>query len=88
MQNIIQIWPTVRDISEDLGVPYTTAHSWFTRGRIPAAYDLALVSAAKKRGVSLTLEQLAVARAHPPQKNVTHNASHGPAPATRQGAGQ
>mgnify|MGYP003600284232 CR=1 FL=1 len=59
MQNIRDIWPTVKDIADDLGVPYTTAHSWIARGRIPPDRDLDLIAAAKKRGKKLTLEDLA-----------------------------
>ena len=62
MQHIKHIWPTVKDVSEALGVPYTTAHSWKIRGRIPADYDLPLIVAAKKRGKKLTLRELADAR--------------------------
>lgn len=88
MQHIRHIWPTVKDIADDLGVPYTTAHSWGVRGRIPADYDLDLIEAAKKRGKLLTLEELAEAR----RIAVTQNADHPPAHAhdgqPDQGAGQ
>lgn len=85
MQHIKHIWPTVKDIADDLAVPYTTAHSWIARGRIPAGYDLALIAAAKKRGKALTLKQLAEARAQPPEQLITHNALDGHAPVTHQG---
>ena len=62
MEHLSHIWPTVKDIASDLGVPYTTAHSWVARGRIPADRDLDLIAAAKMRGKKLTLEQLALAR--------------------------
>lgn len=63
MKHISRIWPVIKDLSDDLGLSYTTVHSWFARKRVPANYDLDLVEAAKKRGHSLTLEQIAEDRA-------------------------
>lgn len=63
MERITDIWPTVGELARDMGVPYTTAHSWVKRGRIPADYDLRLVEAARKRGSHLSLAQLAMDRA-------------------------
>lgn len=65
MDHIAHIWPTMAALAGDLGLPYTTAASWKQRGRIPADYDLDLVAAAKRRGASLTLEELARARVPP-----------------------
>lgn len=62
MDHIKHIWPTVRELADDLGLPYTTVHSWSVRGRIPADYDMALIDAAKSRGMALGLESLAIAR--------------------------
>ena len=69
MEQIIALWPRVKTIADDLGLKYTTVHSWVLRKRIPAAYDLALIRAAKKRGKTLTLEQLARARASQKRKD-------------------
>jgi len=63
MEHIRSIWNSPKDLSEALGVPYTTAYSWYQRGGVPARYDVALVSAAKSRGHTLTFEQLAGDRA-------------------------
>lgn len=62
MEHISHIWPTIRSLADDLGTPYTTVHSWYVRGRIPPDRDLDLIEAAKRRGATLTLEQLARAR--------------------------
>lgn len=62
MEQVLRIWPTVKALADDLGVKYTTVHSWVRRGRIPAAYDLALLRASRARGHVLTLEQLALLR--------------------------
>ena len=62
MEQIISLWPSMRDLAEDLGQPYSTVTSWKQRGSIPAKFDLDLIAAASGRGKSLTLEQLALAR--------------------------
>lgn len=71
MEHITRIWPTVKDLAADLGLAYTTVHSWTIRGRIPADHDLDLIAAAKRRGVKLTLEQLAMARRQSATDGVT-----------------
>lgn len=62
MENLKNIWPKVADLASDLGVPYSTAHSWCVRGRVPASRDFDLIAAAKRRGHKLTLEELALSR--------------------------
>lgn len=59
MKQLSEIWPRTTDLAEDLGVPYTTADSWKRRGSIPAARDLDLIEAAARRGVKITLEDIA-----------------------------
>lgn len=62
MEHIRRIWPSAKELADDLDRPYTTVHSWFARDRVPAAHDLELVEAAARRGKNLTLEELARAR--------------------------
>lgn len=62
MKHLKRIWPSPSALAADLGLPYTTVHSWFARERIPASRDLDLVEAAARRGEVLTLEDLAAAR--------------------------
>ena len=62
MDKLKQIWTSPAALSSDLGLPYTTVHSWFVRESIPASRDLDLIDAARKRGHRLTLEDLAQAR--------------------------
>ena len=63
MKNLITpIWPTWKDLSDDLGLPYTTVWSWGVRDSIPAEYDAEIIAAARKRGGDLTLEMLADTR--------------------------
>jgi hypothetical protein len=59
MEHLQHIWPTIREIADDLGLPYTTVHSWAERGNIPSYYDVDLIDAAARRGSTLTLEHLA-----------------------------
>lgn len=65
MEHIKHIWPTVRELADDLGLPYTTVHSWSVRGRIPSERDFEIIAAAAKRGHTITFEFLAVARRSP-----------------------
>jgi hypothetical protein len=62
MQHILRIWPTLSDLAKEIGKPYQTVAAWKQRGRIPADHDLKLIAAAKDRGATLTLEELAEAR--------------------------
>lgn len=62
MEHIFSLWPSMVDLATDLGKPYTTITAWKQRGSIPAKFDLDLIEAAAKRGKTLTLEQLAMAR--------------------------
>ena len=63
LAHISHIWKRPVDLAHDLGLPFTTVYSWTARGRIPADRDLDIIAAAKARGVNLTLERLAQARA-------------------------
>ncbi|AYE85078.1 hypothetical protein [Sulfitobacter sp. D7] len=62
MEQILKIWPTMSELAKDIDKPYSTVAAWKARGKIPADHDFVLIDAAKKRGESLTLEQLAQAR--------------------------
>jgi predicted nucleic acid-binding protein len=63
-QQIIEQWPSRRDLAEDVGVNLYAVHHWHHRNRIPANYDAALIEAASRRGIALGFEDLALARAH------------------------
>ncbi len=68
MEHLERIWPSSAALKADLDavkgadVPYQTVAAWKRRGRVPAEYDLDLIEAAKRRGETLTLEDLALAR--------------------------
>ena len=56
---IIEKWPSIRDFANDVGIAYTTAHSWRTRGLRDASRFPPIVRAAKRRGLrGVTLERL------------------------------
>jgi len=65
MEHILTLWPSMAVLAADIGRPYQTVAAWKQRGSIPARYDLDLIRAAKARGKTLTLEQLASARSVP-----------------------
>jgi len=62
MEYIMQIWPRMSDLADDLGLPYQTVASWKRRNRIAPENDGAIIAAAARRNVVLTYEQLAKAR--------------------------
>lgn len=70
-QEIIEKWPSRRDLAEDLGVNLYAVHHWHNRGRIPARYDAALVGAAKARDISIDFADLAMARSVTSHSEVT-----------------
>jgi len=62
MDEIFKIWPSLADMARDLDEKYPTVASWRRRG-IPARRDPEIVAAARNRGVTITLEHIAKARA-------------------------
>ena len=63
---ILSRWPSRQALADDTGRSIVTIHSWFGRKSIPADMDVVLVQAAIARGIGLTFEELARARAHSP----------------------
>ncbi|MEJ6397018.1 hypothetical protein [Yoonia sp. 208BN28-4] len=59
MELLLTIWPTMRAIANETGVPYPTVTSWNTPGRRvpPAKFDV-IIRAAAARGADLTYDQL------------------------------
>lgn len=77
MQNAVQIidlWPSAKELARDLAVPYSTVAAWRSRAAIPAAYWRDLIHAAAARGVpGVTADRLVELHArsgarNPPQK--------------------
>ncbi len=65
-RNIIDRWPSRGAIAADAGRSPTTIHSWYHRNSIPGDVYVTLVNAAKRRGFSLSFEDLARSRADAP----------------------
>lgn len=80
MEKVFRIWPNAAELARALGENPVTVRSWRNRGSIPADRDLLLVEAAKRKGVSLTLEDLARERAAASQRPLE---THTPEGATR-----
>jgi hypothetical protein len=59
---LINLWPSLREFADDLGVLYGTAKAMRRRGKVPAEHWLRMVEAAKERGIDgVSLEVLAAA---------------------------
>lgn len=56
---ILARWPSRSDVAADAGVDLYAVHRWHQRNRIPARHYLRLTDAAEKRGLTVTLEELA-----------------------------
>lgn len=62
MEAVFSIWDTAADLARDIGADPTTVRHWRRRKSIPARYDLDLIEAARARGKTLTLDDLAQMR--------------------------
>jgi len=58
-REIVNLWPSMADLSADLGERYETVRKWRGRNRIPSEYWTRIVRAAKKRRLKVTIEMLA-----------------------------
>lgn len=65
---IIERWPSRRQLASDMtdemgrSVDVYAIHRWHQRNRIPAEYDLAMLRAAERRRIGLSLVDLVNAR--------------------------
>jgi len=58
---ILDMWPSYRSVSMDVGVSYSLVRMWVLRGNIPAANWKRLVDAARDRDLPVTYKMLAEA---------------------------
>jgi hypothetical protein len=58
MAKYFNFWPTVGDLAGDFNVSYVTASSWHQRGEIPSKHDFQLLGVGRKRGFTVTHEDL------------------------------
>jgi hypothetical protein len=50
--DLIRLWPSLSEFAADLDVNYVTAKAMRFRSSIPASYWVAMVDAARRRGIS------------------------------------
>ena len=66
--DMINLWPSLSDFADDLGIQYGTAKAMRRRGVIPSEYWLMATLAAEARSITgVTLEALASAVARQPE---------------------
>lgn len=58
MKQIFKDHGSIRALALDLGLPYTTVHSWKVRGRIPFEYHDAVVLSCSRRDVPTSHTEL------------------------------
>lgn len=56
--NIIDRWPSIRDLAADLNVGEDAVRKWRQRNNIPAEYWSDMSKAAGKRGILLSTDEM------------------------------
>lgn len=69
LDDIFQAWPTLVEMANDLEMPYQTVAKWKQRERIPSESWGSVVAALKRRGHTLTFEQ--IAKINPPRQSAS-----------------
>ena len=59
-REITDIWPTHGELARETGALYEQVRKWRSRGKIPGEWWLPVVRAAHRRGIAVSLEDLAV----------------------------
>jgi len=62
-KEVINLWPSMTVLSQDIGEKYGTINMWRVRNRIPADQWVGLVESAQARDIPLTYKMLAEAAA-------------------------
>lgn len=63
MEQIFRYWPKLAVMAREIGESPTTVRHWKRRGMIPARHDQSIIDAACKRGITLSLADIAEVRA-------------------------
>lgn len=58
LRDIFEIWPSIKDMADDLNEKYDTVKRWRTRGRIPSTAWPRLIERAAHREQLITATQL------------------------------
>ena len=57
-EDVINLWPSLIDMAEDLQVEYETVRQWKRRNRIPQEYFFLLRRVAHERGLKLNADDI------------------------------
>lgn len=58
MEQIFKDHGSIRALALDLGLPYTTVHSWKVRGRVPLEYHDEVILSCARRDIAVTHRDL------------------------------
>lgn len=58
LKEVFDIWSSVRELADDLGIEYDTVLRWRLRGRIPEDSWDAVIHKAARRGILVTVNDL------------------------------
>ncbi len=57
-QEVLDKWPSMADLADDLGEKIHTVRKWHSRNRIPSSKWTSLIEAGKKRHIKITPRML------------------------------
>lgn len=57
-RDVVSLWPTMRQMAEDLDVPLERVKKWRQRNRIPPLYWEPIIDAAYRYGADLTIPRM------------------------------
>lgn len=66
VRDLIDIWPSRKDLAGDIGASVARVHKWAQAGAIPARFHQLLLDAAVRRGLPVTAE--IIVRIHAPRE--------------------
>lgn len=58
IRDILDRWPSRQALADDTGAGLAAVHHWYSRGRVPAKYDGALLVSAARREIPLDAMEL------------------------------
>ena len=64
VRDIISLWPTRRELADEIGAKVAAVHKWAAANRIPSDWQYKVVQAANRRGFTeVTSEAMLIAHA-------------------------
>ncbi|HMO73135.1 MAG TPA: hypothetical protein PKC84_16095 [Paracoccaceae bacterium] len=61
VREIIDLWPTRRDLARDVGTTEARVHRWAARNSIPARFHAGVLRAGRLRAFGVTADELVAA---------------------------